>query len=561
MVFNTVSPWCLTLSVHTVAWLLGEPSGRGREKPAGRKKKSEQGGEEAHDRLPQTDEKRPMGVVVDIGGGDALGQIALEHLAHAPRQWCVDKEGIGLEVVLEASEVDVRGAAGGNDVVAYHHLGMDESVGIEIHLDTGGNGLADVGAARPIDKDGIGAARQDHLHVYTGQHGGAHGKPDRLGGQEVRGLDVDVATRLEQDAHIALHDLRPLVGGVAGDDLRQTVVGDGGVGGRIVNAVGDERPVHEIPVDEKCLLNAVDRSALDAQVGVAPLAPASQRGQSLAHTLDITQGDIHAADEARLAVDDAYLAVVAVVDLAGERREMHGDERTDHDTGTAHALEEASAHPPASHIVIDDPHLDALARLVDEHVGQQVSQGIVGKDVDRQMNVLPRTADGLEQGEVKGVTVGKDVDAVVLERQRAPLVGQLPYERLAFGRQMQGGLFDKAEHRTLGEQVEALTADDALLAGVAAEEYVEDDAAKRHEDQHKEPCHRLLGLTVVEQDRHHRTENQHDIEQQQYPVYIYHHTAFTGLASSSSRPAHTVGKPCGTRQDASGGIASSMFWR
>ena len=54
--------------------------------------------------------------------------------------------------------------------------------------------------------------------------------------------------RLQQDAHIALHDVGPRTDRTAGHHLHQTVVADSSIDRWIITTVGDERAVYEIPV-------------------------------------------------------------------------------------------------------------------------------------------------------------------------------------------------------------------------------------------------------------------------------------------------------------------------
>ena len=86
--------------------------------------------------------------------------------------------------------------------------------------------------------------------------------------------------------------------------------------GRIIAAVADERAVDEKPVDKEGALYAVDGAAPYAQMSVAPCCSVA--------ALDISQGYVHAADKAHAPVYNAQLAVVAVVDLAGECRNLTG---------------------------------------------------------------------------------------------------------------------------------------------------------------------------------------------------------------------------------------------
>lgn len=168
----------------------------------------------------------------------------------------------------------------------------------------------------------------------------------------------------------------------------QTVVVEKRVQWGIIAAVGDERAVYEIPVDEEGALQAVDSAALHLQHGVAP--------RLLAGAFDIACGEVHTADEADDAVDDDNLPVVAVVGLRCESRELYRHEGVDIDAIVAHALEEGVLHLPAPHIVVDETYLYALPRFVDEGVGNEPSKLVVVEDEDVYMDMVLGPADLVE---------------------------------------------------------------------------------------------------------------------------------------------------------------------
>ena len=96
---------------------------------------------------------------------------------------------------------------------------------------------------------------------------------------------------------------------------------------------------------------------------------------------DIAVGNVHASNEPHPAVNDAQLTVVAVVDLAGEGGKLHGHESVDVNTLGAHALVEGATDMPVAHIVVYNPNLHSLTRLVDEHVCDNVAKGVVLENV------------------------------------------------------------------------------------------------------------------------------------------------------------------------------------
>ena len=67
---------------------------------------------------------------------------------------------------------------------------------------------------------------------------------------------------------------------------------------------------------------------------------------------------------------------------------------------------------------------------------------------------------------------------------------------------MQIFLLGKLQHGAFHKQVHTSLADNLLLSGVLTEKQIEDDTHDRHETKHKNPCHGLLWLLVVHENRH-----------------------------------------------------------
>ena len=260
---------------------------------------------------------------------------------------------------------------------------------VEHHLHTCLNGLHDVRRRCPLDELRIVVQREHQTDIDTRQGSRLHGEEHRLRRHEIRSLDIDIPLGVHQNIHISLLYRRPRVGRVARHNLREAVGRLGDVR-RIIPAVGDKCLVDKVPVDEERPLEGIHCRTLDFHVRVTPvdvLLP-------LAVALDITQGDVHSTDESHLAVDDDNLAVVAVVSLARENRELHRHERMDFDAFLTHPLVEAVLHLPARHIVIDEPYLDTLASLGDERVGDEPSESIVVEDEHIDMYVVLCLGDG-----------------------------------------------------------------------------------------------------------------------------------------------------------------------
>ena len=75
---------------------------------------------------------------------------------------------------------------------------------------------------------------------------------------------------------------------------------------------------------------------------------------------EVTLREVHAAHEGERAVDDADLAVVAIVHLVGEGGEAHGQEGLYLHAAAREAAEIAVARVPAAHVVVEKPHVHAL---------------------------------------------------------------------------------------------------------------------------------------------------------------------------------------------------------
>ena len=107
--------------------------------------------------------------------------------------------------------------------------------------------------------------------------------------------------------------------------------------------------------------------------------------------------------------------MVTIVGLAGEHREVDGQERHDVDTRHAHALEEAMLHFPTTHIVVDDTHLNTLASLGYQGIGNEKSQGVVLEDVHIDMDMMLGLGNVLQQFREESIAIRHDVHEIVLE--------------------------------------------------------------------------------------------------------------------------------------------------
>ena len=201
-------------------------------------------------------------------------------------------------------------------------------------------------------------------------------------------------------------------------------------------------------------------------MGVAP------RQRAASDALYIAQGYVHASCKPLYAIYDAEFAVVAIVHLACEGRKFDGHEGTHVDACIAHTLEEASRHSPTAHIIVDDAHLHALARFLYQGVGEKTSKGVVGKDINVEMDVVARLAYGLQQGRKKLVAIGVQLHLVVLERQGKALVGKQLHKRAVAVGHPKLTLLGKLKHLALGELVERALGYEAHFACVLTKEYI-----------------------------------------------------------------------------------------
>ena len=249
----------------------------------------------------------------------------------------------------------------------------------------------------------------------------------------------------------------------------------------------------------------MDGIAVYAQMCVAPsakfLCPAY-----------ITQGNVHAADEPFLSVDDAHFAVVAVVYLTGECRKLHRHEGIRINAGIVHAFKESLRCLSAAHIIVDDAHGYALACFVDKCIGDKSSQGIVLNDIRTQVDVVLRPAYGSQKRSDEVCAVGIDVNLIVLERQCTTVTRKLADESFVALGLVQFCLIGKRVHAALRQFVKTLFAYDTLMARVLSEKEIGNDTHNRQKQQHQQPCQRLDWLTVVNQYGNHRTGSDDDVE-------------------------------------------------
>ena len=296
---------------------------------------------------------------------------------------------------------------------------------------------------------------------------------------------------------VGLQQRPPFAEGTAGDDLHD-VVSETRRGG-IVFRRGDLLFGGRRPVAQERRLKARGAAALDPEVGVAPCAPPG--------AADVAVGDVHAAEEAHAAVDDGDLAVVAVIDLAGEERELDVQEREHLDSFAAHPLEKVLFHAAAPHVVVEDAHLDPLPGFRDQRVAQAAARCVVAEDVILDVDVVLCAGDFGQQGLHLRPPVGVGGDPAAVERDRVARVGQQGGQRaVRFGQVGTVGVLGFFELH--GDALARPARDDALFGEVLAEEKIEDQPHDGGQHQHDDPRQRLQRIAVVGDDDQNDAEDQ-----------------------------------------------------
>ena len=231
-------------------------------------------------------------------------------------------------------------------------------------------------------------------------------------------------------------------------------------------------------------------------MGIAPAAPR--------HAVDVSVGDVHAPDEAHTSVDDGYFAVVAVVDFARETREPHVQKGPHLDTLGAHTLEKGAFDACTPHVVVENPHLDALPGFGDERIAQAAARAVVAEDVVLYMNVMLGFGDSGEQSFHFGGSVDVGGDAAATERHgMGGVEEQVDQRPMVRG---EGGTVGRVGLLALCSKTLAHTARDTAPFGeVLTEEEVDDEPDTWSEEQHQNPGQRAQRIAVVGDDDQHDT--------------------------------------------------------
>ena len=128
--------------------------------------------------------------------------------------------------------------------------------------------------------------------------------------------------------------------------------------------------------------------------------------------IDISIGDVHAADIADLAINHHNLAVVAPVDAEGDIGQGDLKEGVHLNTRPSHALEHPRLEVERADIVIEHPYLHTLLRLVHEQVDHPLPHLIVLDDKVLQVDVVAGLLDIGQERLILLLTCCKDIDIV-----------------------------------------------------------------------------------------------------------------------------------------------------
>ena len=149
----------------------------------------------------------------------------------------------------------------------------------------------------------VAAGGYEQADVDTATGGVAEGLHHLGGGDEVGGLEINVAFALVEHLDGALHDGGAVAYGSGGEDVYRTVAAGLEVGE--ITLMVEEFSGCEAPVGEEGALHGGSGRTFDAHLGVAPGTPVE--------AFKVAFGDVHAAEVAYPAVDDHHFTVVAVV--------------------------------------------------------------------------------------------------------------------------------------------------------------------------------------------------------------------------------------------------------
>ena len=262
--------------------------------------------------------------------------------------------------------------------------------------------------------------------------------------------------------------------------------------------VGQDLLALEAPIDGEEQLKSLHRRPLDAQMGVAPCAPFEP--------LDVAVGNVHATDVPDASVDNRNLAVVAVVDAAGQLREGDFEEGAHGDSGLLHLLEKPFLDRPAPHVVIEYPYLYPAGRTSQQHLLHPGSQVVVFKDVVLYVNVFAGILQVLQILVELLPAGGENLYPVArVVGHAAQAVAQLDLLFALFA-QRQGVDIDNRVVVALAQLAFDASRHHVFGFEILPEENVENQSHHRQKEQNDYPRQALYRVAIVGNDNHNRTQ-------------------------------------------------------
>ncbi len=256
--------------------------------------------------------------------------------------------------------------------------------------------------ARPIYKKMVRVSGDNDAHIQPGKRGNAQGFKDTVIRHEVRRCQVHMIDSFVYHLEIAVAYVFPLRIRPAGNDLcfdalKLLFFGEIMLFQRNAAFFGGKVPVHD-----KTYLHLVECVALYAQMRVPPWAIAFGNAE-------IFVADIKAADIACLAVYNAELAVVAVIQADNEA----GQECCGMPAGGVKFIKEMFRQAGIADSVIQQAHFHAFRRFLRKLLHKARAKLVPAPDIVFQMDKLSCPADILYQCMKFFLSAAEIPDAVI----------------------------------------------------------------------------------------------------------------------------------------------------
>ena len=302
---------------------------------------------------------------------------------------------------VEAPEVQVHGAGDGVAAVHQVDLGVDKARRILIDPDACLGEHFVVGPGDGMDIPLVWDMGRDDPHVQAGLGGGEQGGgdlvvQDQIGGHNIDGPDGP----LEQGQQRTLADVlvvqRRIAEGLDEALAAGQAVGIGGPeGGDILQGPGVG-----VPHGEEHHGHGPDGLAPEKDAAVLPVAEPLM-------AVDVLVGQIDAAGEAHLSVNNHQLPVVPVVEPSGEHRH-EGVEDLGPNAHLPEPLVVARGQGGnAAEVVIEHPDIDAPGGLPPQNIENSLPHDPLADDKELQEDILLGLAELLQHPGIDQVAQGK----------------------------------------------------------------------------------------------------------------------------------------------------------